>query len=702
MVTATATATTELSPEIRAACKQNWPKFKARAVDAWRYREPPDIVEWIEDTLRFGRGRGVQLESRVGPFVFSDRPWWKFPLRCIANRRCNKVVMPAATQIGKTVNLDVAAMLYFAEFQPAPGMAILPDENEARLFRNRVYSIVEESAKFTKFDRIQIPTQRNWNIQEINLGSMLVHLAWAGSKQRTRGKPCWYVWFVECDVYRDRDRKAGDPVEAGKQRTKDVFRYKHIFESSPSENPSTVCDEEASCDVIFRWHGQCPHCGLWQELRFFPQRQGELAGKGGIVGLTTDEGEFLTPKQARRKALYRCLNGCEIRDEHKGNFVERGRWGPVGWSGAEPPELDPPRSAGFSLWAVHSPNETFGSIAEEYLIARRNGKLVDFWGNRLGRSYEHETKTPSWHQLGRRAAASHARRTVPDKAWFLTAGVDIQGENYGVRYVIRGWAPNRTSWLIDWGWVDRKPGDENDVIKSDMLEMERLVLQSDFPVVDEDNRPAVSPFDKQWMRVKLANVDSNYLPKKVHDWLRSLPEAWVDRLAGDSLLAGRVRAIRGDHQIKTDTRYRHSLVEQNTRTGEKYEGGLHQWGLAVYPYYDLLTEHISSEPGRDGSWYLTTDILGQGREYLEQVTNFHYVVEVDPKKGKKGVWKPKNHRIPVDFWDCEIYAEAAAEMVVGSLGWEQSAWEDWRESVKPKEKRERKTRTRKAAEIGAR
>lgn len=550
------------SDELLTACRSNIPKYRSRCADAWRHVEPPDICDWVEGTLRFGASRKGSLESRTGPYSFTGRPWWRFPLRCLASRQCRSIAVPAATQIGKTACTDIASLLYFAEFRPAPAMIILPDQNEVKTFRDRVYAVVSESAKFHRFERIRIPPVSRWNTQEIALGSMLCHLAWAGSRQRTRGKACWYVFFSECDVYPTPDKFAGDPIEAGKSRTGDVFSFKHVFESSPRQAPSAVCDEEAAAESRFRWYCPCPHCGTWQEVRFFPGKQGAGAGLGGILGIKAEDGEYVAPDEARKSAYYGCVAGCKITDEHKGRMMEAGRWAPMGTApNKEPPPEEPsiPRSAGFHLWAAHSPNESWGSIAADYLRARKNGKLVDWWGNRLGKSYEHADKTPSWYTLAKKAAWTHVRRTVPSWVWFLTAGIDVQGENNGVRYVIRGWAPGRTSWLVDWGWVDRKPGDEADIVKSDMVEMERLVLQSAFPIVDDENKPAVSPFGRREMRVKLANIDSNHLPKKVHDWLRSLPETWVDRQVGEQILCGRARAIRGDHTLSRDVRFRVSV-----------------------------------------------------------------------------------------------------------------------------------------------
>lgn len=701
-----------VTPEVAIeAMKRNAAALRVELLDLWQPIIEPPICKWIEENLRFGRGdRGIQLESRIGPFTYDDSPWWRFVLECAADKQCNSLAIPAATQTHKTSNLLMALPLFFAEFRPAPGMIVVPDELEAKKIRDRIYAVVQESQKFIEFKRIRIPPEHKWNLQEIDLGSMIIHLAWAGSRQRTRGKPCYYVWFTEVDVYRNSDVKAGDPVEAGKQRTKDVFRFKHIFESSPSEAPSTICDEEALADDRWRWFITCPHCGLKQEARFFTFKKGDWAGKGGIELSVKAQGgdgaSLMTPQQARNHAHYVCLNGCKIGNDVKQQVVEEGNWYPRGWKDGDPePIRKAAKNVGFHLWAIHSPNETFGVIAEDYLRHLSKGRKVDFYGNRLAIAYAGESRVPNWIELGRRAAWTNARRIVPDLAWFLTAGIDKQGENNGARYIIRGWGPNRTSWLIDWGWIARDPSDTG-LITSDLFDVERRVLVPDFQVVNRDNEQSINPLGHQRLRVRLSGIDTNHLPMQIHRWEKQLPEEWLDRMSGDKLLPGRLRNIRGDHKVSPDVRFRHNLVESNSRTGEKYEGGLHQWGICVYPYYSELTDMISGEPGQIGSWYVTADCLSQGREYLEQVTNFHYAITVDPRKGKIGKWVPRSGRIPIDFWDCEVYALAMAEMVVGNMGWEPAAWEQWKRGVQQKqvekERRDFWQHPKPVEEIGAR
>jgi hypothetical protein len=65
--------------------------------------------------------------------------------------------------------------------------------------------------------------------------------------------------------------------------------------------------------------------------------------------------------------------------------------------------------------------------------------------------------------------------------------------------------------------------------------------------------------------------------------------------------------------------------------------------------------------------------------------------------------------VPVDLWDCEVYSMAMAEMVVGNMGWEAAAWEQWRQtSVQQKREKESRASSRRSTpstdheEIGAR
>jgi phage terminase large subunit GpA-like protein len=162
--------------------------------------------------------------------------------------------------------------------------------------------------------------------------------------------------------------------------------------------------------------------------------------------------------------------------------------------------------------------------------------------------------------------------------------------------------------------------------------------------------------------------------------MRSLPPEWV---IGDG--SERVRAVKGDSHLGA-VRFQKSIVEKNSRTGEEYEGGMSLWRVSVAELYPDFVERLFAPPGKDGSWHVTSDCVNLGKSYLQQVCNLERRIKVNPSTGARKIeWGPRNHQIPVDFCDCEIYAEFAAEMVVGDLGWSREAWERWRQSRQRKQ-----------------
>lgn len=659
-------------------------QLDSAASAAWRPLAIPRPSDWTPAAFRLSS----DYEASAGPYDLGARPWWRDVLDLYDDPAVREVDIMASTQVGKTLAV-IASILWVAEHQPAPGLVCLPDQGAAIEFRDRVYANVEASQRRGGLQRITTPPEHLRNTRWIDLGTMRVYLAWSGARQRLRGRACRYVWLSEVDVYRG-DKRAGDPIAAADQRVKSFWRFLLWRESSPREYPSAIAGLEETATARLRWWADCPHCGASQLVKFFPERSGPNAGRGGFGGLADDQGNWLAPEDARRHAHYVCINGCRIEEHDKATFVEAGRWVPIGQR-VEDGKITgrPPRSwrkIGVHLWAIHSDVIGWADIAAAHADARQQGTLAEFFGNWLGLPFRSETRIPSWKQIGRRLAWPNSRGEVPAEAWFLTAGADVQDR--AVYWVVRAWAPLVTSWLVDWGCFERAEEDETELVKSDLAQLGGL-LNRRFAVLGEN------PLGRTELAVKLLGIDSNYRPMDVHNWMRSLPEEWLDEEGGTE----RVRAFRGDHKLDPQIPFRRRVVERNTRTGEEYEGGLRQWGVYVYHFYSDLAERLAGEPAKAGSWHVTQDALKLGKPYLQQVANFHRVVELNNRGRRRVIWRPRSNMIAVDYWDTEVYGLVAAHMVVGDLGWSPSAWDAWREQS---QRQKRRRRPREAAEIAAR
>lgn len=663
--------------------RKNLRRLRGLARTSFQPRRLPDPREWAPEKIWLN----PEMEAGAGPLDLDRRPWWREPLTCIADSAVRRVINPASTQVGKTLNL-IVVLLYLAENMPAPAMVVLPTQQAAEELRDRVYGIARRS----KLSRVTVPPERLWNNKHIQLGTMRVYLAWSGSKQRLRGRPCKYVFLSEIDVYDTGSRTSGDPVAAAEQRVKAFHASLIWMESSPSESPSRIWQHREAASDQRIWVCPCDECGAYQELRFFPYSSGKHEGCGGVVGYHKDA----SPEECRRKAKYKCIHGCELTNSQVRRMKTRGMWISRGYQRVEKDGTmvgDRPAdrtTVSYHLWAIHSTVTTLGELAAQWALARDAGKLAEFFGNWLGLSFERRGKLASWKSVNKRLSSHFPRKIVPPNVWFLTAGSDVQEDR--VYWVVRGWGPWMVSYLIDWGEFLRTPTDGHQPLKSDLLKL-NTILGARWSVTPG----MLSPTGKDSHRIRLLCIDSNYRGKgvvsrvvDVNEWMRSLPERWRTGRTE------RVRAIRGDSTKKSgDVRATPSLLQSSQRTGEVYRGGLTQWQLNVQHYYPVVLGRLKGSPNERGSFHVCNDMLEHedGKKYLRQLCNFGPRTKRMPDGMETMTWSRRDDRLGNDFFDCEIYDAAAADMVVGPSA---DAWteEHFDRMFRPQPSRRRPNRER--------
>jgi phage terminase large subunit GpA-like protein len=621
----------------------------AAGSSAWRPRPKIPLVEWCEKNVRLP----ADTEASPGAFDLVRRPYWREVLEAIDDPATESIAIMKSTQVGGTL-VWMAAILGWSELAPAPAMIVTPDRDSAVECRDRLYGIGLETAPI----RPRVPPVRDWNNRHLDLASCRVYLAYSGSKQRTRSRPCKRVIFTECDVYAG-DRRAGDTIRAGRERVKAFYSPLVLFESSPVSEESPIEKLYTASDRR-RLFCCCPVCGAWQELRFFVLKAGERAGRGGIGGLRDTDGQLVDAETARSTAHYICEGkGCRIEPHQKDELVATGRWVPHGQRIDQAGNLTGtptrgPRNVGFHIWSIHSPTITIGELAAAYVEHVTAGQLAEFFQNWLGLLYSTRKKLPSWRQIGHRLAGTHCRGTIPPGAWFVTVGADIQEDR--VKWVARAWGDGKTSWLVDWGTLHKlesEPAEQT--FGSDIGQLDDL-LRRTWPI-DEGG---TNPRGKRELAVALLGLDSGYRTSEAHEFART---------------RSRVRNVRGDDRVKPADRYRLSEVDRNRRTGKRYRGGgLQLWRIYVNRYKQDLVTRFERPLAARGAWLVTSDAAIVGRQYLRELVNEPPVSQVDARGRRRVVFRPRTSSIGVDFWDCEIYNLALADMHVGGQGWDARTW----------------------------
>ncbi len=623
---------------------------EAKLFDFWAScLELPEVVDrgkWCEENLRLP----AETAARAGPYDLGRHAYFREILAAVDDPEVEKIILMMATQLGKTTLLQ-AVLASYAALTPTPSMLVAPDKDAIVELRDRFYALCEASEPL----RPLVPARQFWNNRWLDLGRMRTHLGYAMNTQRLSGKSCGLVLLTEVDRYRAR-KEQGGPEKLAEERVKAFTRYKIIMESTPTDEASRIHAQYLTSDER-TYHVPCPRCNHFQKLRFHALKKGKLAGRGGVVGIRDKKGEFLSAEEAREGAYYRCEQGCRIEDRHKGDMVRAGRWVPKGQSidgrgklVGKP--LKPPRIWGGQLSSIYAEHISFGRVAAEYLVSRDKIESArNFVQNWLGTIFRRQAKTPKWKQLWARLRGGHKPGSVPAWALFLTSGVDV-GKDY-CRWVVRAWGEGGTSALVDWGTTHMAA-----VRRTSHLEaLEGTILVRHWPLT------APNALGQTSLETRMMLVDVGFGPHLVHGWYRTLAAKGLGK---------RVRQCVGRQDLKTGELWRSTVIERSARTGKVYQGGQERWEVNRALFNADIHSRWRQPIDEPGAWMFTDAKLADCDLYLRELTN-EAPVSVEKKRGRSvTVWDVIDRNIGNHFFDCEVYALAAAEMIVGG---------DWRELV---------------------
>ncbi len=640
-------------------------RMRKREADVWRQQRSSRISDILDENYYLSK----VTEATPGKYDLENNPWWRDVIDTLGDPTTRVGVMLKGTQVGGSVT-SIGAMLSLAVADPATGMVVVPSQDEARYVRDRVY----ENGLSSKlsFKRL-VPPRRWWNMTAIQLGGSMINLAWAGSAQRLRGKPCKRVWLNECDVY-EFSGAAGDPEVSALERVKQFFDYLIVYDSTPVGDNSRVFRKWEQSQKRF-WNVECPHCGLSQPIKFFVYKNGFRAGCGGFGGIRESDGSLREAEDVRRDAHYICLNGCKIDQQYKNIMMQNGIWVPEGCRVDKETRqvVGAPKvsngTVGWHIWSVFNSKISIGDIAAKYVWSVNNGKQRDFFQNDLGLRYRTAKKVADADTIGKKFRDEYQSGTVPAACSFLTCGIDVQGDR--VYWLVVGWGPSRTPYIIDWGEFER---DRNEVlIDDDGEEIEDsenvatgVIIASDLAMIGDLVMPrkfqvnGKNPRGRTELGIALAGPDTNHRASQVHDFVRVFNSP-------------RLRCVKGDGTAKFTEPFKMTKVEKNTRTGKPYPGGLELWLIYKSFYQEQIDTRLVAAPNQPGVIHFPFDIETKGKKLLKQLTNV--------RKNEKGIYDKVNSDIGEDYRDCLAYAEALADMIVGDIGWDPQAWDAWNKSA---------------------
>lgn len=308
-------------------------------------------------------------------------------------------------------------------------------------------------------------------------------------------------------------------------------------------------------------------------------------------------------------ARYCCQEcGGIIEDRHKPTMLNQGKWQIV----KERTQF--PRKVAYWLNTLYSPFVKFSEIAKEFLTTKDDPEeFQNFVNSWLAEPWE-DTKLKTTAETVLEAQTEYEEYIVPPETAFLTGGIDVQ-ENC-LYWTIRAWSKHMTSQNIAHGQA------------YSFKEVERIM---NLEYLKPDGTPMI---------VTLAAMDSGDQTDLVYDFCAS-NEDWVIPVKGRPA---------GDNNYKIST---------INKTGSNAYG-MRLLLVSGGNYKDMIANRMKRKPGTEGSWAV---YKGCDREYAEQVTAEHKILNKGAGGRKTLMWVPKTSHADNHFLDCEVYAFAAAELL---------------------------------------
>lgn len=583
---------------------------------AWQPPPRQTVSEWADAHRILSARKG---SAEPGPWRTSRTPYLRGPQDAMGDPSLEVVVIVKPAQVGGSEACR-NALAYWIDRDAGPAIIVYPSEAAAReQMRDRIGPMLGDTPQLAQY----LPGDRNdVTSLELDLTSMPVHAAWAGSAQALASRPARYVILDEVDKYPPYAGRDADPISLAMARTRTYgHRRKVVIVSTPTTDKGAVWTEFEACADRRRYWVPCPRCGEFQILT-----RDRFRWQGYPEEPTPEEVEL-------HGVYYECAHCAgRIEERERDHIVERGEWR------QEPDEngaiVEGSRRRGFQLSAFVA---TIGVrwrdlIAKWFRVKGDPAALMEYVTQDLGEPFRDLVKSVKDSALEAKKALGNPRGVVPTWAACVLLTADTQKDRF--YWLARAWGAGERSQLVDLG------------VAKTFADLDALLVKK-WPL-------GTTP---QTMRATLMMIDSGG-GTETDGGANRTDEVY--RWAGKH--ADRVipsKGVGGNHD---------PLSTQDVRVG------MHTYKRAGYSAFKVRLAHLNTqrlkdilagrinhepEPGKPSIWELCD---GLPPEYFDHLKAEH---KIGIRKGLQWIerWVSRSHGRRNDYLDCEAYQIAAAKLI---------------------------------------
>ena len=414
--------------------------------------KPPEnltVTEWAEKRRRLS----TESSAEPGPWRTTRTPYLREPMNAFTDPRVRRIVMVAASQVGKS-ELELNIIGYIIDEDPGSILFVHPTTIDAKEFSKlRIAPEIRDCPTLRR--KVAAPKSRdsgNTVLQKTYPGGILT-MCGSTEAHALASKPIRYVLGDERDRWATSAGNEGDPWGLAMARQTTFYNAKAVEVSTPTvKNASAIADSYAE-GTMERWKSECPHCGEYHEIQWKDIRY-----------------EYETKEVNKKKTykvtsiMYVCPGCAAVSDE-----VTMKRQ-PARWE-ADNPDAYAQGVRSFWLNAFVSQWASWESIILKFLNAVGNSrKLQVVYNTCFGELWEDRGELEDEDSLMARREEYPAE--LPDGVLVLTAGVDTQDNR--MEYEVVGHGHFGETWGIEKGIVMGRPDDEKTWAKLDEVLFDRV------------------------------------------------------------------------------------------------------------------------------------------------------------------------------------------------------------------------------------
>lgn len=586
--------------------------------------------QWARQNLRVVAGpyKGKLWRADVAPYA-------KAIMDAFDAEHVRKVFIVAPSQTTKTT-IAYACMLADLCREIGPVGVGMPDEKALRRkFNETLAQYVRRIPALA--GQLHADPRRAVQATRIEFrGGDGLYGMWAGSEAQMSSVSMRVVVLDEEDAYPD----AGS-VQTMEER---VTAYEHmdtskiIRVSKPrglAESSTIWRDACREAQVFYRFAARCPACGEFEmmddaRIRVATQWREDMAA------LPREE----RAQEIRRQSLarYECGHcGFNWTDTTRNLALRRGRWmaGRMvdgAWQAC--PEPERPSIVAFHLRSWETVLVSLSTVLHDWFLAQDDPRrLQNYDNNRRAVPYRVITRETPASAVRQMIDDSLPRGVCPAETWAVTCGIDVQ--MLGCWYVVRAWAVDGRSWLVDWGFL---PGG--------LSEAEEVLLPKLYPVQGREGVQA--PIWRAAVDTGGGKDESN-----PHGWSKTEETyAWLQQAMLEYPVFG-VKGARTAMSVPVRATTWGNQPGQPARF-QAFAGKIVGYMLDTAAFKDRIHARLTPDATMSQMCLHAESERDELAEYVKQVT-------AERKKVVKGkeVWDAGNRAN--HLFDCEVYAAAAAD-----------------------------------------